>query len=72
MEAECTTSQSFVCQDRTCNRVISQNSVLGGSGTKNPKCICGSETKKVYAMPRLVVLSEVDGRSFFAHSAKAR
>jgi hypothetical protein len=61
------TSQSFVCQARACGHVITRSTM---TGVANPKCACGSETKKVYTTPQLFVVTQDEGLRLMGEAVK--
>jgi hypothetical protein len=63
-------TQSFVCQAPACGRVTTRSTRADDPGAGNPKCVCGSETKKVYTTPQLTVLTQEDGLRLMGEPVK--
>ena len=59
----------FVCQSAACCRGI-EIALPPANGTghiSDPRCTCGSETKKVYSKPVFRELSEVEALQLLGH-----
>ncbi len=56
----------YICQNPACRKGFESSRDPGFGKTANPKCSCGSETKKVYSKPTLTALklSEAEARGF--------
>jgi hypothetical protein len=58
----------YVCQSTTCRREIEIEIPSGQEGQGNPKCVCGSEMKKVYKPPTLTNLSKAEAMQILKKS----
>ena len=56
----------YICQDPGCHKEFEKPKDPGFKGSTNPRCSCGSETKKVYLKPLATAhkLSETEARAF--------
>jgi hypothetical protein len=56
----------YICQNPVCRKEFEGPKDPGSEGSTNPRCSCGSETRKVYSKPLATAhkLSETEARAF--------
>jgi len=50
----------YICQNPACHKEFERPRDPGSEGNTNPRCSCGSETKKVYSKPMARKLSKTE------------
>lgn len=66
MELLAPKTDRYICQNPACRKKFERPKDLGSEGNTNPRCSCGSETKKVYSKPMATAhkLSETEAGAF--------
>jgi hypothetical protein len=50
----------YICQNPACRKEFERPRDSGSGKTTNPRCSCGSETKKAYSKPMVRKLSKTE------------
>jgi hypothetical protein len=61
--------QRYICQYAACRCEIEIKVIPPSEGKTNPRCVCGSEMKKVYSKPEIRRLTKSKAMRRFGHAA---
>jgi|GEM_PF-6775409 len=62
----------YICASKTCRREVETETSNKNGTLFIPRCVCGSEMKKVYSAPVFTRLSEAEAAERFGEFAWAR
>ena len=60
MELLAPKTDRYICQNPACRKEFERSKDTGSEENTNPRCSCGSETKKVYSKPMARKLSKTE------------